>query len=103
MAGGSSDAADGKTTRAKLADALREGPASARDLSQMVGISERDVRSHLDHVRRSVERGGERFIVEPAHCKKCGFSFESRKKVGIPSRCPKCKAERIEPPQFSIR
>jgi len=97
-----SDAAS-ETTREKLVAALRDGPFSARDLSGMIGISERDVRSHLDHVRRSVERQGERFVVEPAHCKKCGFAFESRKKVSIPSRCPKCKAERIEPPRFAIQ
>ncbi|HHH29935.1 MAG TPA: transcriptional regulator [Polyangiaceae bacterium] len=97
-----SDEAGDQTTREKLAEALRAGPVSARDLSQMVGISEREVRSHLEHVRRSIERGGERFVVEAAHCKKCGFAFESRKKMGIPSRCPKCKAERIEPPRFAV-
>jgi predicted Zn-ribbon and HTH transcriptional regulator len=94
----------GETTREAMAAALREGmPLSARDLSGMLSISEREVRAHLDHVRRSVERQGERFVVEPARCKKCGFAFESRKKVTIPSRCPKCKNERIEPPRFSVR
>lgn len=91
-----------ETKRESIANALREAPLSTRDLSTMLSMSERDVKSHLDHVKRSVEAAGERFVVTPASCKKCGFSFEGRKKTGAPSRCPECRAERIEPPRYAV-
>ena len=36
------------TVRQRIADALRAGPATAKDLSKQVGVSEREVAGHLD-------------------------------------------------------
>jgi transcriptional regulator len=81
---------------------LREGTFTARDLSARVGITEKDVAQHLEHVGRSVRDGGERLTVEHARCLGCGFVFKDRERLTRPSRCPRCKAERVQPARFGI-
>ena len=90
------------TIRELLEAELREGPATARDLSQAVGISEKDVAEHLEHLAKSIEALGEKLVQHPAECVACGFAFSDRTKFKKPSRCPKCGSERIDPPSFSI-
>lgn len=88
----------GTTLRQALLEALKGPPATARDLSQLVRISERDVLDNLEHLAESVE-----LVVEPAECKACGFEFEGRTRMKKPSRCPECKSERIAPPRFCVQ
>jgi predicted Zn-ribbon and HTH transcriptional regulator len=89
----------GSTLRQALLEALRGPPATARDLSQLVRISERDVLDHLEHLAESLKS---ELVVEPAECKACGFQFEGRTRMRKPSRCPECKSERIAPPRFCV-
>lgn len=89
------------TVRQSLGQALSSFPQSARELSALVGIPEKEVAEHLDHLARSLPRSGQRLVVAPARCKGCGFRFESSK-IRRPSRCPKCRRERIEAPRFSV-
>jgi hypothetical protein len=91
-----------ETIRDAICSALRREELTARDISGCVGIPERDVAPHLDHIQKSVTRSGERLLVAPATCVGCGFRFEARERRSRPSRCPKCKSERIDPPRFSI-
>lgn len=95
-------AARDQTLRQALLDALRAGPATARDLSGLVGISEKDVPAHLEHLRRSLRHSAERLAVEPASCSACGYTFSDRRKLTRPSACPACRAQRIEPPVFHV-
>ena len=90
------------TVRAALEEALRKGPASARDLSTEVGIREKDVAGHLEHVEHSARARGEQLVVEPAACADCGFRFEGRARLTKPGACPKCRSTRIDPPLFSL-
>lgn len=90
------------TVRARLREELERGPASARDLSAAVGIREKDVPGHLEHLARSLEAQGRRLAIEPSHCLACGYLFEGRKRLSKPSRCPRCRSERLEPPLFAI-
>lgn len=90
------------TIRVALHEALLEGTASARELSTRLGIRERDVASHLEHLARSVAARGERLAIEPAFCLACGFLFSGRKRFTTPGRCPRCSSERIEPPAFHL-
>lgn len=90
------------TVREALHAALREGPASAKELSGVVGISEKDVADHLEHLSRSLKRGKERLVVIPARCLACGHVFADRAKLTRPGSCPDCRATRIEPPRFAI-
>ena len=82
----------GATVRAELEAELRKGPASARDLSGAVGIREKDVADHLEHVEHSARARGERLVVEPASCADCGFRFEGRTRLTRPGACPECRA-----------
>jgi len=91
-----------QTARQALAEALRTGPATARDLSRMVGISEHDVPGHLVHLAKSLRSRGEKLIIEPARCLDCGFVFTRREKPARPSHCARCRGTRLTLPEFSI-
>jgi predicted Zn-ribbon and HTH transcriptional regulator len=91
-----------QTVRDALHKALREGPATSKDLSGLVDIREKDVEGHLEHLARSLKHQGERLEVEPAHCLACGFTFKDRTRLSRPGACPECRSTRIEPPVFSI-
>jgi transcriptional regulator len=91
-----------ETLRAALREALVEGPATARELSERVGVREKDVADHLAHLARSAVRRGERLVVEPAACVACGFVFRDRTRLARPGSCPSCRSTRIDPPAFRI-
>jgi len=90
------------TPRARLAAALREGPASAHELSRRLRISEKDVVHHLEHLARSARGRGERLVIEPAACLACGFVFRRRERTGKPGSCPSCRGTRIAAPRFAL-
>ena len=90
------------TVRAALYQALRAGPLTARELSARVGVPEKQVAGHLEHLGRSLKAGGERLRVEPPRCLACGFLFRKRDRLSRPSRCPVCRGERLEAPRFSL-
>ena len=94
--------ADEGTVRERLVEALRAGPATAKDLSRAVGASERDVLRHLEHVERTLRGRGARLRVEPSECLDCGFAFAKRERLARPGHCPRCKATRISLPRFSV-
>jgi len=90
------------TVRAQLREELSRGPQTARSLSTAVGLREREISDHLEHLSRSLGAHGERLAVEPASCLACGYAFKDRRRLTTPSRCPKCGSERIEPPAFQL-
>ena len=91
------------TIRAALAAELRGPELTARELSERVGVPEREVAGHLQHLERSARASGEKLAVAPPRCLGCGFVFESRDRLTRPGRCPSCRATRISPPRFSLR
>lgn len=90
------------TIRQALADALRVGPASARELSQQVGIPEKAVADHLAHLARSLPAHGGRLTVIPPACLACGYAFAGRQRLSRPSRCPQCRGTHLVEPRFQI-
>ncbi len=88
------------TPRKRIAEALEREPLDLRELSKMFGLKERDVLDHLDHIARSARP--KRFIIEPASCLHCGFSFRKRSRMSTPGRCPICKSQSIAPPRYQI-
>jgi predicted Zn-ribbon and HTH transcriptional regulator len=90
-----------ETARVRLRELLRQGPATARELSERAHLSEKEVRQHLEHLIRSAKTRGEQVTIEPARCEGCSFVFEGRDRVGKPGRCPVCRGSRIRPPRFS--
>lgn len=91
-----------QTVRQRIAELLRESELTAREISQLAHLPERDVAEHLRHLEHTLLQAGERLLTHAPHCVKCGFVFEHREKHSRPSRCPHCKSERISPPKFSI-
>lgn len=90
------------TLRQALEDALASDWCSIRDLSQQVGMPEKQVAAHLEHLAKSLRAIQQRLETQPATCLGCGFSFQKRDKRTAPGRCPRCRSERIAPPRFRI-
>ena len=90
-----------KTLRQSMMDLLKDGDWTARDLSQMLSITEREVISHLYHVAKSAEPDFH-LNVKPSVCKDCGYTFETRKRLSKPSKCPQCRHQHITSPSYSI-
>jgi len=58
---------------------LTEKEMSARELSQAIGIREKEVYEHLPHIARSVAVQKQKLIIQPAQCLGCGYVFKDRK------------------------
>jgi predicted Zn-ribbon and HTH transcriptional regulator len=74
----------------------------AREISSAVGVGEKEVYTHLNHISRSVKHQGKKLIIKPAECLGCGYVFEKRKRFTRPSRCPICKSEHMQSPMYRI-
>lgn len=89
------------TTRQRIADHLRETPASASGLANEFGVRAADALAHVEHIAQSLEPTDERLLVAPPTCTECGFSdFDDL--VNRPSRCPDCKSEAVREPTFTV-
>jgi hypothetical protein len=91
-----------ETPRRRVLAALREGAATARDLSKAARVSERDVADHLAHLAKSLRAQGERLVMEPPECLDCGFRFPGRERTTRPSHCPRCRGARLTLPAFRV-
>lgn len=91
-----------QTVRAALLAQLREGAVTARELSARVGIPEREVTGHLEHIERSLRKVNERLQIEPPACLSCGFVFRKRERLTRPGSCPSCRSTHIEAPRFRV-
>lgn len=92
-----------ETTRHAIMALLGEGPVSAKDISVAVHLPEKEVCSHLEHIRRSLHATGAVLEITHAECRSCGFVFAKRERMTAPGRCPVCRKETINDPLFSIR
>ena len=90
------------TIREAIRRVLADGFATAREVSGRVGISEKDVAGHLEHLARSLKSAGERLEIDPAKCLACGFVFRDRSRLTTPSRCPRCRDEGIAPARYRV-
>lgn len=102
MAEPDAPASRSETLRESLRRVLRERPTTLRELSGALGVSEKELGDHLEHLEHSLRRGDERLVVEPPRCLACGFEFRERTRAARPGRCPSCKGNRISYPRFSI-
>jgi predicted Zn-ribbon and HTH transcriptional regulator len=95
----------GATRRQQIAVLLEQGvDYSLEDLKEALDVPVSVLEDDLRHIEKSLKQAGKTLIVTPASCKKCEFVFAGReqKHLHAPSRCPKCKSERIEEPAFRI-
>lgn len=91
-----------ETIRQQMIDLLSKEAMSAIELSQELRIAEKEVYAHLPHIARSVAMQGEKLIIQPSRCLKCGYVFEKRKRFTRPGHCPRCKATYIQRPAYRI-
>ena len=92
------------TLRQRIADLLEAGEWGFEELRRELEVPARVLEEDLRHVERSLRRGSTRLAVEPARCLSCGFVFRERaaRHFHAPSRCPRCRSERIAGPRFHI-
>ena len=90
------------TLRRRIIALLSDQEMDARELSQELGIKEKEVYQHLVYVERSVTAAKSSFILTPSQCLLCGYVFENRRRLTRPSRCPRCKRSKLQNPSFRI-
>jgi hypothetical protein len=90
------------TLRQQIVALLQQRTVSAKDLSMAIGLPEKQVYHHLEHIRRSFQQQRKMLRIDPAVCKKCGFIFEKRQRFQKPGKCPVCRGQAIEEPRFSL-
>jgi len=91
-----------ETIRHYIAALLEEGTYSAKELSQIIKIPEKDVCDHLEHLQRTLSKTGKHLEVISASCRHCGFVFKKRDRLTKPSKCPSCRSIHIQAPLFNI-
>ncbi len=97
-------------TPSPRAETLRQGiiallevePVTTLEISERVGIAQREVAGHLEHIRHSLHRQERTLIVLPAECRSCGFVFAKRERLKRPGRCPVCRNQSISEPRYRI-
>jgi predicted Zn-ribbon and HTH transcriptional regulator len=92
------------TRRRQIIDLLEQGEWGFDELRRELETSVRALEDDLRHVELSLKHGGSRLWVEPARCLGCGFKFQDRapRRFHAPSRCPKCRSERIAEPRLRV-
>jgi predicted Zn-ribbon and HTH transcriptional regulator len=90
------------TIRRKIVALLLEREHSAKDLSIELRVPEKEIYDHLEHIRKTVNKGESELTVTPAACEKCGFVFKKRERLKKPGKCPFCRGELIREPIFRI-
>lgn len=91
-----------ETIRRQIIERLMEIPMTARQLSQALGIGEKEVYRHLPFVSRSAAARGLRLVALPFSCLACGYEFRERKRLDRPGRCPLCKSGHLEEPRYRV-
>ncbi len=90
-----------RTTRQRVADALREEPATPSELAARFDLTPATAVDHVRHLARSLDAADEDLLVRPPACRDCGFDdFDDR--ANLPSRCPECRSERVAEPAFRV-
>ncbi len=96
---------DWNTRRERIVKILSASePVSLEDLCQELRIfDKRIILDDLHHIALTLKKKDSKLVMVPPTCQRCGFIFKGLKKPKMPSRCPKCKNERISSPLFQIK
>lgn len=92
-----------QTIRQNIIDLLSGEPLSARQISQILGIREKEVVDHLVHIARTAAARRQKLLILPFSCLDCGYVFRERKRFSRPGKCPRCRSTHIEVPRFQVR
>ena len=91
-----------QTIRQEIIAFLKAGPLTIRDISQSVGVMEKDVFHHLEFIEKTIGTQNKKIQMKPYSCMDCGFEFKNRKRFKKPGKCPICRSGRIAPAIFWI-
>jgi transcriptional regulator len=88
--------------RKDLVGLLRSNPRRLSELAKLFDIPPREVEDDLKHLFRTLKHSKFALIVEPARCRKCGFTF-APDRFTKPGKCPLCHATWLTEPLLQIR
>lgn len=100
-----------KTTREKLIEIFLSNPGvefSLQDLLRLLSLREKDSKrllNDINHIAKTIRRmtnNSAYLAMRPPKCLNCGYTFSNLESAKRPSRCPKCKSERITEPTFVL-
>lgn len=92
-----------QTLRHQIIELLSSDDLTIRDLSQALGIPEKEVVGHLSHIERTLRNLGKKLTETPYQCLSCGFVFDKRTRFSKPGRCPNCRNSHIKTASFNIK
>ena len=69
-----------KTLRQEIIELLESDQLSARELALRLGIKEKDIYNHLEHIAKTVAAKGKVVSIKPSRCLDCNFLFKNRKR-----------------------
>lgn len=78
------------TFRRDLMKVLTRTPRSVSSVARELGLRRADMEEDFHHLIRSARAAGHRVVIEPARCRRCGFTFEATK-LSKPGKCPSCR------------
>lgn len=81
-------------------------PLDVYQISRELGLEPSEAGSlyeDLEHIARSLRNSDLVLLMQPPTCRSCNYVFKDLKKLRKPSKCPRCKGERISPPRFIIK
>lgn len=79
-----------KTIRQMIVELLQQEQLSALDLSEKLGVKEKEIFEHLEHITRSL-RPTKRLVVESSQCKNVAFSLKKGTALNLPLNAPGAK------------
>ena len=91
-----------QTIRKEIINELENNALTVRDISQLIGIQEKDVYHHLTFIEKTIKHQKKRMHLEPYYCMNCGFQFKNRNTFNRPGKCPGCRNGSISPAIFQI-
>ncbi len=90
-----------RSLREKVIDLLKEKEMSVTEICKELDLDPeraKDVYGVIKTLPKILKRKGLQVVMLPPKCMNCGFEFENPK----PSKCPKCRGERISEARFKI-
>ncbi|MCI5211745.1 MAG: ArsR family transcriptional regulator, partial [Candidatus Electrothrix sp. ATG2] len=69
-----SQRAASKSIRQGIMELLQEEEVSALEISQALGIPEKEVSFHLGHIEQTLAGKGKKLLTRPFSCLHCGFT-----------------------------
>jgi predicted Zn-ribbon and HTH transcriptional regulator len=92
------------TRRQELLATLQGGELGFEELRRLLELPVAVLEEDLRHLELSLRGAGRRLLVTPASCPQCGFTLRRRAgRFATPSRCPRCRNERLAEVKLAVQ